>query len=1205
MTKSVLSFLESRASRCLRLLALLVCIASGATGALAQVVLSPSRIEWASYSTSGEPVHVNATGPWTADIYPQGHFVVDSEEGEDSDFIHVRPVCAVSGSAYVYATLTVRDEGGRFAAVQLLHEGAPLPPDPPAPQDSTERIDLGGNWILHRTYTSSDGSTSYEDLTFYDGLGYAMQTVKVGASPDGGRNIVTPIVYDALRRSDARTYLPYVSASVGRAAVPSADVLAAQASWYESRYPGGGSYAYGEKVYEASPLDRAVAAHRAGADYAREGGNRGVAVSRSLCAAGEVRLLLVGPSGELTVSGHYPAGSLMRTRTTDEDGSESVVWTDNFGRAVLERRLCDGQTLDTYHVYDAFGREAWTVSPEGSAALPSSGSWAVPQAGDANAAPAARYCTVRTYDAAGNVLSRKLPGRETEEYVYDAAGRLRMRRDGLSRNAGKWFTYTYDHGGRLTETRLLTSSADAEHFRSLFASGGAFPPLEVYPRSATLLVRSGYGSYVSAGADLGFVPVPGVAETADLVRTAGLLTYEKVAELAPGSYGSVSGYVERAHYYDESGREIQTVEKDASGAVSRHSFGLDFSGNVTGEVEEHPGGSKRTSFTYDARGRRLSETVSLNSGAAAQVAYSYDGLGRPAGMTMGGGSSSGTSVVQTDAYDMQGRMSSRAASLGGTPLFSMSLRYGAPSRGTSPRWSGGISEWEWRQGTGTPHTYAFSYDGVGRLTDTRRYAGTGTTAQNARSERGMSYDRNGNLKTLQRYGESGGTPELSLSYSYEGNRRAGMAYDANGNLLTTPEAAGTAVEYNLLNLPSAVREGGAVRSRHVYLADGTKVSSTDGSAGVHRYRGSFVYGADGTLESVGFSAGRIHGGGVSQGDVRYYVLDHLGSVRAVVDGAGTVHERNDYYPYGEHYGVAAASAADRWRFSGKEDLSSVGGLRALDFGARLYSPGSVTWLTQDPAAESYPWLSPYSYCAGDPVRFMDSTGEAIETPWDALNVSIGIVSLAANIREGNFFGAVLDAAALAYDVFATATPFVPGGASMAIKAARAGSKGAATVAAASAGRVVAHHVVESAAESAAKTAVQATVKATAKSAARRFKLADKFKYYNEFGIGSYNALRKSVLSTFGKGSELQVHHIVEQRFAKALGIQNTGKMPSIVVTRDEHQVLTNAWRKAIPYLKDYKAVSIDDVRRAAAEVYADLPEMMEYVEQTLLMATIH
>ena len=32
--------------------------------------------------------------------------------------------------------------------------------------------------------------------------------------------------------------------------------------------------------------------------------------------------------------------------------------------------------------------------------------------------------------------------------------------------------------------------------------------------------------------------------------------------------------------------------------------------------------------------------------------------------------------------------------------------------------------------------------------------------------------------------------------------------------------------------------------------------------------------------------------------VRYYVTDHLGSTRAVIDGNGTVQETRDYYPYG-------------------------------------------------------------------------------------------------------------------------------------------------------------------------------------------------------------------------------------------------------------------------------------------------------------------
>ena len=75
---------------------------------------------------------------------------------------------------------------------------------------------------------------------------------------------------------------------------------------------------------------------------------------------------------------------------------------------------------------------------------------------------------------------------------------------------------------------------------------------------------------------------------------------------------------------------------------------------------------------------------------------------------------------------------------------------------------------------------------------------------------------------------------------------------------------------------------------------------------------------------------------------------------------------------------------------------------------------------------------------GDPVNKTDPTGQFGETPWDIVNVGMGVASLAGNVASGNVGGAIIDAAGLAYDVAATVVPGLPGGAGTLIKAGRAG-----------------------------------------------------------------------------------------------------------------------------------------------------------------------
>ena len=40
----------------------------------------------------------------------------------------------------------------------------------------------------------------------------------------------------------------------------------------------------------------------------------------------------------------------------------------------------------------------------------------------------------------------------------------------------------------------------------------------------------------------------------------------------------------------------------------------------------------------------------------------------------------------------------------------------------------------------------------------------------------------------------------------------------------------------------------------------------------------------------------------------------------------------------------------------------------------MYDPLTGSWLTPDPLAHKYTSLSPYAYCAGNPVSFVDPDG---------------------------------------------------------------------------------------------------------------------------------------------------------------------------------------------------------------------------------------
>ena len=63
-----------------------------------------------------------------------------------------------------------------------------------------------------------------------------------------------------------------------------------------------------------------------------------------------------------------------------------------------------------------------------------------------------------------------------------------------------------------------------------------------------------------------------------------------------------------------------------------------------------------------------------------------------------------------------------------------------------------------------------------------------------------------------------------------------------------------------------------------------------------------------------------------------------------------------------------------YTFSAKEKDSETG---LSYFGSRYYSFDLSVWLSVDPMASKYPSLSPYTYCADNPVKLVDPNGEEI------------------------------------------------------------------------------------------------------------------------------------------------------------------------------------------------------------------------------------
>ena len=108
-------------------------------------------------------------------------------------------------------------------------------------------------------------------------------------------------------------------------------------------------------------------------------------------------------------------------------------------------------------------------------------------------------------------------------------------------------------------------------------------------------------------------------------------------------------------------------------------------------------------------------------------------------------------------------------------------------------------------------------------------------------------------------------------------------------------------------------------------------------------------------------------------DVYFYHSDHLGSASWITNAAGMPIQHLQYLPFGERFVDQRSSGfSERFTFTGKERDHETG---FGYFGARYMDHELMTmWLSVDPLADKYPGISPYAYCAWNPVKLVDPDG---------------------------------------------------------------------------------------------------------------------------------------------------------------------------------------------------------------------------------------
>ena len=396
-------------------------------------------------------------------------------------------------------------------------------------------------------------------------------------------------------------------------------------------------------------------------------------------------------------------------------------------------------------------------------------------------------------------------------------------------------------------------------------------------------------------------------------------------------------------------------------------------------------------YTYDHADRISKVRHSLGGTSITLYDATYDNFGRLLTKQYHGTSTN----KLTYAYNLR----SWLTGISGT-CFTQNLYYNT-GVGTA-KYNGSISSMTWKSGNeSTVRGYKFTYDGLDRVLNAT-YGETASISTNANrfSENVTGYDKNGNIKGLQRYGQLSSTSyglidnltltlngnqlscvEDAVSTAAYGTNTAFVngasvageyAYDANGNLTKDLNKGITDIQYNVLNLPSTVSFSDGSTITYTYGADGTKlrtVHKIGSTTTTTDYCGNVIY-ENGTQKLLLTEEGYINLTGTQQ--YHYYLKDHQGNNRVVINQSGTVEETNHYYPFGGVFGTTGNTQP--YKYNGKE-FDTKKGLNWYDYGARYYDAALGRFTTVDPSSENYYAFNPYSYCVNNPIKYIDPDGK--------------------------------------------------------------------------------------------------------------------------------------------------------------------------------------------------------------------------------------
>jgi RHS repeat-associated protein len=727
---------------------------------------------------------------------------------------------------------------------------------PVKPANYTGPINYIRTWDVMAPTTDANAVTGMSlrqakmTTQYIDGLGRPVETVVRQGSLSTGNSpvdMVSAQTYDEFGR-EIRKYLPFASNGSGQTNNGSfeTDPFDQQVNFYSdinSNSPikgQGETFYYAKTEYEPSPLNRIDRNYAPGNSWV--GGNgKGIKIKYWINTdADGVRIWNVtdvaNDFGTYSLStynnGIYPAGTLYKNVTQDENDKQVIEFKDKEGKVILKKvqltAANDGGLgsgydgwLCTYYIYDDLGQLRCVIQPEGVKTIAQNG-W------DLNynsGVLLAEQCFRYGYDARGRMIMKKVPGAGVVYMIYDARDRLVMTQDANLRNSQpyqKFLFIQYDDLNRPIRTGTISTTGDWIVHRDYAATSTNYPWVEGYsneiftethyddystlPSGLTSSFNaSGYSAYLNASSFEIADAVP--ANPSSLTK--GSVTWTKAKVL-----GTASQFLSTVNLYDDKGRIVQTQSINITGGLDVSTNQYSFSGQVLRNHIKHQQASLNpqnyevaTKNTYDDLGRMTLLEKSVNGSSYKQISsLAYDALGQLKTKKLAPtyNSNAGLETLDYD-YNIRGWLLGMNRDFAKTPgitgkYFGFDLAYDnihiKLSNGT-PIWdyqhasfNGNITGTVWKsKGDNVLREHEHYYDNANRYVGSTyiQYSGSGSWNSSDMNYQvdNLTYDANGNILSMVQHGWTLSNPTGiidNLSYNYYPNtNKLKQVTDANND----------------------------------------------------------------------------------------------------------------------------------------------------------------------------------------------------------------------------------------------------------------------------------------------------------------------------------------------------------------------------------------------------------------------------------------